>query len=137
MTQRSDPKYFFTAEEIDRLIHAIDHGESKSTGRILVHLERRCPITDPLSRAIKIFQQLGLGDTHERNGVLIYFATEYQFFAVLAVEGLNRRVPEGFWREVRTEMEAHFAKQKWLEGTLAAIHKIEDQLVKFFPKTSL
>lgn len=136
MTRRHDPRHFFTPDEIDRLVHAMERVESKSTGRILLHLERRCPITDPLSRAIKIFHQLNLGKTPERNGVLIYFATEYQFFAVLGDEGLNRRVPPGFWREVRMAMEAQFEEQKFLEGTFEAIHKIEDHLAKFFPRVT-
>lgn len=126
--RKEHPKYFFTLDEIDQLAQAISQVETHSTAKIVVHLEWRCPITDPLSRAIKLFHTLHLHKHPARNATLIYFATHYRLFAILGDQELNRLVPEHFWHDLRVAMENFYSEGKFLEGTLHAIHEIAKHL---------
>ena len=133
MIRKDHPKYFFSRDETERLTEAIRLAESKTTGRIQIYLEWRCPVTDPLSRSIKLFHQLKLDSQVDRNAALIYFATKYRFFAVIADKGISRKVPGNFWTELQTSMERLFKEGKFLEGTLFAVNQISRRLAENFP----
>ena len=39
-------------------------------------MEGPCPNSDPVARAIEVFEHLGMHKTREQNGVLFYLATQ-------------------------------------------------------------
>ena len=97
-------KDFFSREEIDEIKAAIAAAENHSSGEIRLHLENHCK-EDLMDRAAYIFEQLEMHKTKLRNGVLFYLAIEDHQFAILGDVGINQKVPEGFWDEVRDLMQ--------------------------------
>lgn len=139
MVQRSDiPRKFFTDDEQRQIREAIAVAEVRTSGEIRLHLERDVPrrkaiAGDPYLRAREVFAQLGMHQTAERNGVLIYLATRARRFAVLGDEELHQRVGEEFWTEIRDLFSGHFQADRFEEGLTAGIALVGERLRQYFP----
>ena len=58
---------------------------------------------------------------NDRNGVLFYLAISDRKFAIIGDAGINAKVPEGFWDEIRELLEKHFREEKFTEGLVEGI----------------
>ncbi|MGQ1946233.1 TPM domain-containing protein [Geofilum sp. OHC36d9] len=96
-------KTVFSKEDRKRLVEAIRKAEKNTSGEIRVHLDNKCP-EELMDRAAFIFEELKMHKTKLRNGVLFYLAIEDRLFAILGDAGINQKVPEGFWDEIKSEM---------------------------------
>lgn len=115
-----------------QILNCIATAEKATSGELRVHLEANCK-TEPIARAVRLFKQLGMQKTAQRNGVLIYLATKDQKFAIIGDSGINALVPENFWDSVRDDMLAHFKKGEITEGLCAGIEQAGKKLAQFFP----
>ena len=123
---------FFTKEQEEKIVAAIQQAESVTSGEIRVHLETRSG-KDPFKRAQQVFAELGMHKTDLRNGVLFYLATEDHKFTILGDQGIDKVVPDHFWEDVRDIMQAHFRAGRFEEGLSEGIAKAGEQLAKYFP----
>ncbi len=127
------PKKFFTREEKDRILRAIRQAEKETSGEIRVYLEHKAK-GDPLSRARKVFEKLGMTKTKSRNGVLIYFSLKDHQFAIVGDQGIHNRVGDLFWKEIVSKTEARFLQNDFAGGLEAAIRGIGENLQRYFPR---
>jgi uncharacterized membrane protein len=125
-------KSLFSADDQQRIVQAIAEAELNTSGEIRVHIEKNCKI-DPVKRAIEVFHKLGMERTEQRNGVLIYLATEDHKFAIIGDQGINEHVPDHFWNDERDLMQSYFRKHEFTEGLVQGILKVGDQLKEAFP----
>ena len=132
MFYKRNPKKFFTAEEQERIVEEIRKAEDRTSGEIRVHLDC-CSRENPLEKAGKVFQRLGMTRTKARNGVLIYLATEDRKFAILGDEGIHRVVPENYWEDVKEKIQALFREGKICEGICLGVREIGEKLKTHFP----
>ena len=123
---------FLTQDEQKKVVDAITGAENKTSGEIRLHLDTTCK-EDVLDRAAAIFKKLDMHKTELRNGVLIYLATEDRKLAILGDAGINAKVPENFWDEVKDEMIGAFKEGKYADGLVKAINMAGDKLKAFFP----
>ncbi len=112
---------------------AIKEAEEKTSAEIRVFMEERCP-SEPLRRAIESFEKLGMTETKERNGVLIYVAIKDRKFAIIGDIGIHRKVGNDFWKKTAQEMKAHFTKGDIVSGIVAGIKQAGDALSTYFPR---
>ena len=125
-------KKFFNSEEEEQVLKAIREAEKNTSGEIRVHVEPYCKI-DVLDRAADVFGFLEMHETAERNGVLFYLAYEDHRFAIIGDAGINARVPEGFWNEVRDTVLASFKSKQYSAGLSTGIRLAGQKLGEFFP----
>ena len=123
---------FFTKEQKSEIKKAILMAELDTSGEIKVHIENHCDEA-VLDRAAYWFTKLKMDKTELRNGVLFYLAVKSKRFAIIGDEGINKEVSENFWDEVKEEMAAQFADQKFSEGLSIGIQKAGKLLKKHFP----
>ncbi len=123
---------FFTKEEEKVITDAIKTAENNTSGEIRVHVENYDK-DDVLDRAVYWFEKLGMHKTKERNGVLFYLAVDARKFAILGDSGINAKVPEGFWDEIKDTMVEYFKEGKFAEGLAKGILMAGEQLKKYFP----
>jgi uncharacterized membrane protein len=71
--------------------------------------------------------------TELRNGVLLFLAPEKKEFAILGDEGIDKKVPEHFWEEVRDLMQKHFREGDFAEGVCRGVALAGQKLKEFFP----
>jgi uncharacterized membrane protein len=127
-----NPAKFFTEEEKERIVQAIKEAEKETSGEIRLHIESRCK-GDPLQRAMKVFARLKMHKTALRNGVIIYLAIDDRKFAIYGDKGINEKVPENFWEDVKEVLAQHFKQNKHVDGLVKGIHMIGEKLKEFFP----
>jgi uncharacterized membrane protein len=83
--------------------------------------------------AKRIFKQLGMNKTADRNGVLILLEVDRREFAIIGDEGIDKFVPADFWESERDLMQSHFRKGEFARGIELVIGQIGEKLKKFFP----
>jgi len=123
---------FFTDEQKKAIKAAIQAAEKNTSGEIRVRLESKCP-DDAVKRAILVFEKLNMHKTALRNGVLIYLAVDDRKMAIIGDRGIDEKVPENFWVEVKENMRDHFAKGQFTEGLCAGIEAAGEKLKAYFP----
>lgn len=122
----------FTPEQEKIVTDAIKQAEQNTSGEIRVHIENYDK-DDVLDRAAYWFAKLEMHKTKERNGVLFYLAVDARKFAILGDAGINNKVPEGFWNEIKDTMVEYFKQGKFAEGLAKGILMAGEQLKKYFP----
>ena len=126
---------FFSSLDNDRIVAAIADAERKSSGEVRVHVTRRKP-EDLVARARRRFEELGMTNTAERNGVLFYIAPAARRFQVLGDSGIHEKCGADFWKEVAAEMEESFRRGDFTEGILRGVRKVGEVLEAHFPRSA-
>lgn len=130
-----NPKKFFTNEEKDRIVRAIQEAERKTSGEIRIFLERRSK-KNILERSERMFEKLGMARTEDRNGILLYFSIQSRDFAILGDRGIHEKVGNDFWKDVVSKMQNLFAKGDFVGGLEAGIREVGEKLKTYFPRKS-
>ncbi len=123
---------YISAEDEKRIVASIVEAEKSCSGEIRVHLEKTYK-KDPQKRAESIFLELKMHKTALRNGVLIYVALDDHRFAIIGDEGINSKVPQGLWADVRDKMLTHFKSGDFTKGLCEGIELAGQQLATYFP----
>src|SRR6056297_1715284 len=124
-------KYFSEGDKL-QIKNAIRAAELNTSGEVRVHIEKHCK-EDVLDRAAYIFEKLEMHKTKLRNGVLFYLAIEDHQFAILGDAGINQKVPENFWKEIKDEMAVQFKEGKFSDGLSEGILEAGKELKMHFP----
>mgnify|MGYP001033197699 CR=1 FL=1 len=127
-----DVKKFFTEEQKLNIENAIRVAETSTSGEIRVHIEKYCK-GDVLDRASYIFGKLEMHKTALRNGVLFYLAVVDHKFAILGDVGINQKVPENFWDEIKENILPEFKAGLYSDALAEGILKAGEQLKEHFP----
>ena len=128
-------KDFFTKDELNKIVGSIEQAELETSGEIRFHLESRCK-GDVLKRAVQVFKNLHMHKTELHNGTLIYLATIDKKYAIVGDKGINEKVPDNFWEDVKDEMSEKFKNNEFVTGISNAVLKIGEKLKEFFPYQS-
>jgi uncharacterized membrane protein len=126
-------KPLITREDDARVVDAISRAEQGSRGEVRVHLERKCSAADPMDRARELFAELGMHDTQEGTGVLLYVALDPRVACVYAGEGVHGAAQPGFWDEVVECVATGFGSGRAADGLIQALDKVGDLLRKTVP----
>ena len=123
---------FLTSRQEQQVTEAIRHAENRTSGEIRVHIEDSVS-GDPLERAAYIFHELGMDETKQKNGVLIYIASDDHRAAIYGGEGIHRETGESFWSDILNDIIAHFKKQQYGAGLEQAVRRVGEKLAGLFP----
>jgi uncharacterized membrane protein len=80
------------------------------------------------------FTRLGMAQTRDRNGVLIYLAPRSQQFAVIGDSGVHARCGAAFWQELARSMSEHFRNGDFTTGIVQGISRAGELLGEHFPR---
>lgn len=123
---------FISKAEQALIVKAIESAELNTFGEIRVHIESSCK-SDPVERAVYLFNKLKMFKTKERNGVLIYIAFKSRKFAIIGDTGINAKVSANFWDEVKNKLLNYFASGDIVSGLTLAIYMTGEKLKEYFP----
>jgi uncharacterized membrane protein len=127
------PKHFSKHVQHESIVAAIREAEHKTSGRIHVSISPS-HIDDPVVAAQVEFMRLGLNQSPERNGVLIFVAPRSQKFAVIGDEGVQAKCGDEFWRKLADAMAGYFRKSEFTPGIIHGVQKAGDLLAEHFPR---
>jgi uncharacterized membrane protein len=128
-------KKIFSAAEKDAIVSAIMEAEKNTSGEIRVHIESSFK-GDVLDQAAFVFDKHKMLETEKKNGVLFYLAVKNKAFAILGDAGINAKVPENFWEDVKSTMQEDFQAGKLAEGLIKGLQMAGQKLKEHFPYQS-
>ena len=126
-------KEFFTEEEKQQLVAAIQKAEQRTSGEVRVFVETHCRFMDAMDRAKQLFLQLEMQKTADRNATMIYVAVKDHQAAVLGDEGIHQKVGQMYWQEEVNKMLLHFKQQHLADGICQVVNDIGEALHTHFP----
>ncbi|MCK5808875.1 TPM domain-containing protein [bacterium] len=123
---------FFTKEDEQSILSAIQKAELKTSGEVRVRIEKSAE-KDAMAVARKAFEFLGMRDTELHNGILFVLTLEDRTFTILGDDGINQKVPDDFWESVKNIVLEHFREGSFAAGLAEGIILAGQQLAEFFP----
>lgn len=93
----------------------------------------RLPSAATHEAAERAFDELGLGRTKERTGVLIHVALADRSVEIIADEGVHSAVAPETWRETVAEIVAAGGQGRLADGIVAAVKRCGDALADALP----
>jgi uncharacterized membrane protein len=129
----------FTAAVLARIEAAIGAIERRHAGEIRFAIETAFDLPDlwhgttPRERALQVFGHLGVWDTEENNGVLIYVLMADHDVEIVADRAIAARVAQAEWEAVCRDMETQFRAGRFAEGAEAGIAGVGALLARHFP----
>lgn len=116
---------------------AITHAEQQTSAELRVVVERKLArknkVLSAVERAEKLFNELAMRETAERNGVLIYLCFKPHLIAVIGDEGIHQKVGEVFWQAVYQAMKQDCQQGNYTQAVCLAIAEVENALATHFP----
>ena len=132
MARSTNPRKFLSGTESARINSAIKDAESKTSGEIKLVMVRHC-WGNMKAKASKIFKELRLDKTRDRNCVLILFVVTNREFLIYGGQGIHERVGQGFWDDIRDKMVAAFKQDEFGDGISRGVCRIGERLSEYFP----
>ena len=129
--------HFFSDDDFLDISNEIHKMEKITAGEIRVAIKEEAPFLKSKKSikdlATEEFYKLGMADTRDKTGILIYVLLSKREFYILADSGINEKVEQSTWDSIRTEMQEDFKHGSYLEGILATINKVGNILGDYFP----
>jgi uncharacterized membrane protein len=129
-----------------RLAERIAASEVRHTGEVRLCIEAALPLGDvwrigtdaPLTtvvreRAIRWFGRLGVWDTEENNGVLIYLLLAERAIEFVADRALASRVDAALWQAIVDRLGMRLQNGEFEDGLTQALEEVSALLVAYFP----
>src|ERR1700716_737839 len=129
----------FTPRVLADIEVAIREAESLHAGEIRFVVQTALDLPDlvqdlpPRQRAMQVFGQLGVWDTAQNNGVLIYLLLADHIVEIVADRGIAARIAQSEWDGVCREREAHSREGRFGEGSGAGVRGVGRLLPRHFP----
>ncbi len=120
-------------EATDRIAEAVAVAELRTSAEVKVIITRYC-WSDIHQKAQTLFHKHGLHQTKDRNAVMILLVLVNREFLVYGDKGIHEKVDDGFWIEVRDAMQDRFRNGELVEGILAGVERVGEQLAAHFPR---
>jgi hypothetical protein len=135
----SDTRRAIPPELVERLAHRVAASERRHSGEVRIYVEAGLPLSylwrdaTPRERALAMFGKLGVWDTEQNNGVLIYLLLAEHAIEIVADRGLNRHVSHDDWQAIVQRMGRAFHEGRFEDGLTHALEEVSALLVQHFP----
>ena len=135
----ADTRRAIPAEVAERLARRVAASERRHTGEVRIYVEAGLPMSylwrdaTPRERAVAMFSKLGVWDTEQNNGVLVYLLLAEHAIEIVADRGINRHVPHEQWQEIVQRMGQAFHEGRFEDGLTQALEEVSALLVRHFP----
>ena len=129
----------FPEDALKRIREAILASERMHSGEIRFAVEAGLPTSylrrdaAARERAKMMFSKLGVWDTAQNNGVLIYVELADHQIEIVADRGIGAHVAPEQWNGIAAAMRDRFRAGAFEEGTLVGIRAVGDLLAAHFP----
>ena len=126
-------------QTLARLEAAVARSEHYHCGEIRVCVEGGLPWSYlwrralPRERALALFGKLGVWNTEQNNGVLIYLLVAERAIEIVADRGLSQRVDPQAWVAIVEGLAPDLRSGRHAEGVAKAIHEVDALLQVHFP----
>lgn len=129
----------FRSADVAAITAAVAASEDSHRGELCIVAEGPLPIGRLLdkqttrARALELFGRLGVWDTRENCGVLIYIQLVDRRVEILADRGIAAKLGQGDWDAICRNMEIAFKTSAYRRGVLDAVERVTRLLALHFP----
>lgn len=128
---------YFSDDDFLRISNCIGETEKITSGEIRISIKETKSFSDRnrsiIEMAQKEFYNLEMDKTRDKTGILIYFLLAEKQFHILADEGINSKVEQSVWDEIRDGILKSFLDGKYCDGILTGIREVGKVLSEYFP----
>jgi len=129
----------FTSAVLDAIEAAIVDSETRHRGEIRFAIESEIEFSALIQgvtarqRAIEAFGHMGVWDTEEGSGVLLFVQLVDRRVEIVVDGGIAQVTDEGLWRDIARATEQAYAKGDYRGGSVEAVARIGRALEVHFP----
>lgn len=126
-------------ESLRRIEEAVGQVERGHSGEVRVAVETSLDLGELLrsksarERAVEVFSALGVWDTEDNNGVLLYVLLADRDVEIVADRGIAARVAQPEWEAICQAMEIQFRLGQHEEALLTGVKLIGEKLAAAYP----
>lgn len=128
-----------TAADLAAIESAVAESEKKHRGELRIVFEGPLPwfvlwrYRTARERAAQLFAQLGVWDTEDNSGLLIYIQLVDHHIEILADRGITRCVAQTEWDALCASLAPMLKQKNYREAGLLAVSRAGALLVRYFP----
>ena len=128
---------FVDDDELLRISNKIKEMEKLTAGEISVSIKEKRSLLEKgksvKQLAEKEFFKLGVSNTKDKTGILIFLSLEDRKFFILADSGINAKVNPETWDKIKDEMQGMFQKGEFSKGLIYGVDEVGKILSTHFP----
>ena len=129
---------YLTPDDLNKIKEEIAQVEKYTCGEIRLSLREKRSLWEKLYQphelAVKDFEKLGIANTRDNTGILIFLLFEERYFDVLADEGIYEKIPDEVWNKLEAKLKDEFANGYFFKGIMHIIERVGEVLAKEFPR---
>ena len=129
--------HFVNDDELLRISNKIKEMEKTTAGEICVSIKEKRSLLEKRKSvrqlAEKEFFKLGVANTRDKTGILIFLLLANRSFYILADSGINEKVPLGTWDKIKDEIQKNFSHGEFCKGIIYGLEEVGKILSKHFP----
>ena len=129
----------FSRDTLAAIERTVSEGEKKHRGQVRFVVEAELTAAQlwygisARERAMDVFSLMRVWDTEQNNGVLIYVLLADRKVEIVADRGVHKHVGDERWQAICREIEHHYRKGAFVDGSVGGIEKISAALAHYFP----
>jgi uncharacterized membrane protein len=133
----------FDADTRTAIREAVEASERTHRGEIRFAVEPRLAAASvwkgktARQRALELFSSLGVWDTAENSGILVYVLLADRRVEIVADRGYAGGVTEEQWRDVCHTIEGAYRERRFREGSVQGVHECARHAARLFPLRGL
>jgi uncharacterized membrane protein len=132
MARSTNPRRFLSEAETAAIHAAIREAEQGTSAEVKVVLARHC-WGSVKRKARRIFGELGLDRTEQRNCVLLLLVVSNREFLIYGDQGIHEKVGQRFWDDVGRQMLDSFRREEFGDGICQGVRRVGEKLAEHFP----
>lgn len=129
--------HFVDDDELLRISNKIKEMEKSTAGEICVSIKEKRSFLEKRKSlrelAEKEFFKLGVANTRDKTGILIFLLLEDRKFYILADSGINAKVHKETWDKIKNQMQLKFSKGEFCQGLVFGVDEVGKILSLHFP----
>lgn len=129
--------HFVNDDELLRISNKIKEMEKTTAGEICVSIKEKRSLLEKRKSirelAEKEFFKLGVANTRDKTGILIFLLLADRSFYILADSGINEKVSLGTWDKIKDEIQKNFSHGEFCKGIIYGLEEVGKILCKHFP----
>ncbi|MEN8193974.1 MAG: TPM domain-containing protein [Bacteroidota bacterium] len=128
---------YFDDDDFLMISEKIKEMEKITSGEIRLAVKEKIPFYKRKKNIKELaeeeFHSLGMDNTRDKTGILIYILLASRQFYIIADSGIDSLVQQKTWDGIRDEMQSELKLGHFLEGIISTIDKVGKILSEFFP----
>ena len=128
---------YFSDDDFLRISNKITEAEKTTSGEIRVSIKEKVPFLQRnkslMEQAKTEFFKLKMDATRDKTGILLFISLATKQFQILADSGINEKVDQSVWDEIRDRLQSDFKTGNFTLGIKECIGAIGKVLSEHFP----